>query len=225
MEIDEEVWNHATFSKNRERMLNGDDDREFFYGVTELARKQKLLSYEHFTVDGTLLEAWTSQKSFRRKDGEEPPSGKARDFRGEHRGNETHQSTPEARLYRRTHHGEANLSYLGHVLIENRNGLAVSGCVTQANSYAERDAALAMLEELPVLGLAAYNLVRIRGLGWQRENRLPPGRGNACRGSSGKSDFLNFCPPHFPMVALDSRSIQIRGFFNSRLGEFEKALD
>jgi transposase len=152
LEMDDEVWNHATFSKNRERMLSGDIAREFFYEVTELARKQKLLSDEHFTVDGTLLEAWASQKSFRRKDGGEPPSGKARDFRGEPRSNETHQSTtdPEARLYRRTHHGEAKLSYLGHVLIENRNGLAVSGCVTQANSYAERDAALAMLEELPV---------------------------------------------------------------------------
>jgi transposase len=152
LEMDDEVWNHATFSKNRERMLSGDIAREFFHEVTELARKQKLLSDEHFTVDGTLLEAWASQKSFRRKDGEEPPSGKARDFRGEPRSNETHQSTtdPEARLYRRTHHGEAKLSYLGHVLIENRNGLAVGGCVTQANSYAERDAALAMLEELPV---------------------------------------------------------------------------
>jgi transposase len=152
LEMDDEVWNHATFSKNRERMLSGDIAREFFYEVTELARKQKLLSDEHFTVDGTLLEAWASQKSFRRKDGGDPPSGKARDFRGEPRSNETHQSTtdPEARLYRRTHHGEAKLSYLGHVLIENRNGFAVGGCVTQANSYAERDAALAMLEELPI---------------------------------------------------------------------------
>lgn len=152
LEMDDEVWNHATFSKNRERMLGGDVAREFFYEVTELARKKKLLSDEHFTVDGTLLEAWASQKSFRRKDGGEPPSGKACDFRGEPRSNETHQSTtdPEARLYRRTHHGEAKLSYLGHVVIENRNGLAVSGCVTQANSHAERDAALAMLEDLPV---------------------------------------------------------------------------
>jgi transposase len=151
LEMDDEVWNHATFSKNRERMLSGDVAREFFYEVTQLARKQKLLSDEHFTVDGTLLEAWASQKSFRRKDGGDPPSGDGRDFRGEPRSNETHQSTtdPEARLYRRTHHGEAKLSYLGHVLIENRNGLAVSGCVTQANSYAEREAALAMVEEIP----------------------------------------------------------------------------
>jgi transposase len=151
LEVDDEVWSHATFSKNRERMLSGDIAREFFYEVTELARKRKLLSDEHFTVDGTLLEAWASQKSFRRKDGGDTPSGDGRDFRGEARSNETHQSTtdPEARLYRRTHHGEAKLSYLGHVLIENRNGLAVSGCVTQANSYAEREAALAMIEEIP----------------------------------------------------------------------------
>lgn len=151
LEMDDEVWNHATFSKNRERMLSGDIAREFFHEVTQLARQRKLLSDEHFTVDGTLLEAWASQKSFRRKDGGEPPSDGGRDFRGEARSNETHQSRtdPEARLYRRTHHGEAKLSYLGHVLIENRNGLVVGGCVTQANSYAEREAALAMIEEIP----------------------------------------------------------------------------
>ena len=104
-------------------------------------------------MDGTLLEAWASHKSFRRKDGEPPPAA-GRDFRGERRSNDTHASTtdPDARLYRRTHHGEAKLAYLGHVLMENRNGLAVGGCVTHATGYAERDAALDLIQALPVNG-------------------------------------------------------------------------
>ena len=115
-----------------------------------MARERALLSDEHFTVDGTLIEAWAGQKSFQRRDGE-PPAGSGRDFRGEKRSNETHESTtdPEARLYRRTHQGEAKLCYLGHVIVENRNGLAVAGCVTEANGYAEREAALEMVEALP----------------------------------------------------------------------------
>ena len=122
----------------------GDIAREFFHEVVEMARRRRLLSDEHFTVDGTLLEAWASHKSFRRKDGEPPPGTGGRDFRGERRSNDTHASTtdPDARLYRRTHHGEAKLAYLGHVLMENRNGLAVGGCVTHATGYAEREAAL-----------------------------------------------------------------------------------
>jgi len=151
--MDDPIWAPTVFSKNRDRLLAGDIAREFFHEVVELARRRGLLSDEHFTVDGTLLEAWASQKSFRRKDGEPPPAD-GRDFRGERRSNDTHASTtdPDARLYRRTHHGEAKLAYLGHVLMENRNGLAVGGCVTHATGYAERDAALELVQALPVNG-------------------------------------------------------------------------
>ena len=152
--MDDPIWAPTVFSKNRDRLLEGDIAREFFHEVVEMARRRGLLSDEHFTVDGTLLEAWASHKSFRRKDGEPPPAAGSRDFRGERRSNETHASTtdPDARLYRRTHHGEAKLAYLGHVLMENRNGLAVGGCVTHATGYAEREAALELVEALPVNG-------------------------------------------------------------------------
>jgi len=152
--MDDPIWAPTVFSKNRDRLLEGDIAREFFHEVVEMARRRGLLSDEHFTVDGTLLEAWASHKSFRRKDGEPPPAAGSRDFRGERRSNDTHASTtdPDARLYRRTHHGEAKLAYLGHVLMENRNGLAVGGCVTHATGYAEREAALELVEALPVNG-------------------------------------------------------------------------
>src|ERR1044072_4179779 len=152
--MDDPIWAPTVFSKNRDRLLEGDIAREFFNEVVEMARRRGLLSDEHFTVDGTLLEAWASHKSFRRKDGEPPPEAGGRDFRGERRSNDTHASTtdPDARLYRRTHHGEAKLAYLGHVLMENRNGLAVGGCVTRATGYAEREAALELVEALPVNG-------------------------------------------------------------------------
>jgi transposase len=144
MEMDERVWNHAVFSKNRDRLLNHEVAEAFFQRV--LKQAQPFLSDEHFTVDGTLLEAWASQKSFRPK--QEPPTGTPReaDFHGEQRSNETHQSTtdPEARLYKKSKGAEAKLSYLGHVLMENRNGLLVRTMVTQADGTAERDAALLM---------------------------------------------------------------------------------
>jgi transposase len=152
--MDDPIWAPTVFSKNRDRLLEGDIAREFFHEVVEMARRRGLLSDEHFTVDGTLLEAWASHQSFRRKDGEPPAASGSRDFRGERRSNDTHASTtdPDARLYRRTHHGEAKLAYLGHVLMENRNGLAVGGCVTHATGYAEREAALELVEALPVNG-------------------------------------------------------------------------
>lgn len=150
LSMDDAVWAPTVYSKNRERLLEGNVAREFFAEVVALAREHGLLSDEHFTVDGTLLEAWASQKSFQSKD-DGGSSSKARDFRGQKRSNATHASTtdPEARLYRRTHHGEAKLSYLGHVLMENRNGLAVGGCVTEATGFAEREAAVELVEELP----------------------------------------------------------------------------
>jgi len=150
MNMDEEVWNHAVFSKNRERLLNEEIAEVFFQRVLEQAHPY--LSDEHFTVDGTLLDAWAGQKSFRRRDGKGEPGGpREANFHGEQRRNDTHQSTtdPEARLYRKSKGSEAKLSYLGHVLMENRNGLLVQTMVTEANGTGERDAAMLMAEKLP----------------------------------------------------------------------------
>ena len=146
LEIDDAVWNHAVFSKNRDRLLNQDMAQKFFTQVKEQAAG--LMSDEHFTVDGTLIEAWASQKSFRRKD--KGGSGSGGDFHGEKRKNETHDSKtdPEARLYKKSAGQEAKLSYLGHTVVENRNGLMAAAMTTQADGTAEREAALLMLYEL-----------------------------------------------------------------------------
>src|ERR1700689_1958288 len=151
MEMDEEVWNHAVFSKNRERLLNEEIAEGFFRRVIE--RAKPFMSDEHFTVDGTLIEAWASQKSFRRKDGKGKPPGAGGevDFRGEKRKNQTHESTtdPEARLFKKSKRSEAKLGYLGHVLMENRNGLLVQTFLTEATGRAEREAAMLMVEAIP----------------------------------------------------------------------------
>jgi transposase len=142
MEMDEPVWNHAVFSKNRERLLNQEVAQAFLQRV--LAQAKPHLSDEHFTVDGTLIEAWASQNSFQKRDGGE---GDGSQFRGERRRNDTHESKtdPDAKLYRKGGGQEAKLCYLGHVLMENRNGLIVDAMVTQADGTAERDAALLMV--------------------------------------------------------------------------------
>jgi transposase len=147
LEIDDEVWNHAVFSKNRDRLLNQDLAQKFFAHVKEQAAG--LMSDEHFTVDGTLIEAWAGQKSFRRKDKDDTPKGGG-EFHGQPRSNQTHASStdPEARLYKKSAGQEAKLSYLGHTLVENRNGLIAAAMTTQADGRAERDAALLMLHEL-----------------------------------------------------------------------------
>jgi len=151
MEMDEAVWNHAVFSKNRERLLNEEIAESFFQRVLE--RATPYMSDEHFTVDGTLIEAWASQKSFRRKDGKGKPPGPAGevDFHGEKRKNQTHASTtdPDARLFRKSKGSEAKLNYMGHVLMENRNGLLVQTFLTEATGRAERDAAMLMVEAIP----------------------------------------------------------------------------
>ena len=151
MEMDEMVWNHAVYSKNRERLLNEEIAGGFFRKVLE--RAKPFMSDEHFTVDGTLIEAWASHKSFRRKDGQGKPPGAGGevDFHGEKRNNKTHESTtdPDARLFRKSQGSEAKLSYLGHVLMENRNGLLVQTFLTEANGRAERDAAMLMAEAIP----------------------------------------------------------------------------
>src|SRR3954452_20128862 len=151
--IDDAAWDHSTFSKNRDRLLDGDIAAKFLAAVLAQPKVKKLLSTDHFSVDGTLIEAWASMKSFKPKDGAgDPPMDGGRnteaDCRGEKRSNETHASTtdPDARLYRKGAGKEAKLCFLGHALMENRNGLIVDACVTQADGHAERSAALAMIE-------------------------------------------------------------------------------
>src|SRR5215510_3369779 len=155
LNMDDGVWDATVFSKNRDRMLKSDIAGLFFQAVVEEARAMSLLSDEHFSVDGTLIEAWASQKSFQKKDnGESGTSGDggnaAVDFHGEQRTNETHESRtdPDARLYRKGKGKEAKLCYAGHVVMENRNGLAVDGQITKATGTAERDAALDMLADI-----------------------------------------------------------------------------
>jgi len=153
--MDDAVWDATVFTKNRDRLLAGDVAQAFFERVVEQARKKKLLSAEHFTVDGTLVEAWASHKSFQPRQGgggpsDDDPGNPSVSFRGEKRSNETHLSTtdPEARLTR-TKGKEAKLAYQGHVLMENRHGLVVDARLTQASGYAERETALAMAEAIP----------------------------------------------------------------------------
>jgi transposase len=152
--VDDEAWDHSTFSKNRDRLLEGDVAAKFMQAVLDQPRVKRLLSTDHFSVDGTLIEAWASLKSFKPKGGsDEPsPSGGGRnteaDFHGQKRSNETHASMtdPEAKLYRKGRGKEAKLSFMGHALMENRNGLVVDACLTEANGHAERIAALHMIE-------------------------------------------------------------------------------
>lgn len=153
--MDESVWDATTFSKNRERFIDGEVARRFFDQVLREAKQRDLVSEEHFSVDGTLIEAWASLKSFRPKDdsGSQPPDdpGNATvNFRGERRSNETHQSQtdPEARLARKGDGKEAKLSYCGSVLIENRHGLVVDTELLHATGTAERDAAMMMAERI-----------------------------------------------------------------------------
>jgi transposase len=151
--IDDPAWDHSTFSKNRDRLLEGDITARFLSALLAQPRVKRLLSTEHFSVDGTLIEAWASMKSFRPKDSsDEPPSDGGRNaqvnFRGETRSNATHASTtdPDARLYRKGRGKEAKLCFMGHALMENRSGLLVGTCLTRADGHAERVAALALIE-------------------------------------------------------------------------------
>lgn len=153
--IDDPVWDHSVFSKNRDRLNAQAVAAEFLNEVVRLAEKQGLISDEHFSVDGTLLQAWASQKSFRPKDGppDDPgpgPRNAQPDFKGQKRSNDTHASTsdPDARLYRKSHNVGAQLSYLGHVLMEHRSGLVRGAHVTLASGRGEREAALTLLGKL-----------------------------------------------------------------------------
>jgi transposase len=152
LSLDDPIWSPTTFSKNRDRLLQGDIASAFFDAVLDQARGADLLSDEHFTVDGTMLEAWASLKSFRRKDAEpapppDDPGNPTVNFHGETRKNDTHASTsdPDAQLYRKGQGKEAKLAYLGHVLLDNRHGLVANVCATAATGTAEREAALELL--------------------------------------------------------------------------------
>jgi transposase len=152
--VDDIAWDHSVFSKNRDRLLEGDIAAKFMRAVLEQPGVKRLLSTDHFSVDGTLIEAWASMKSFKPKSRrDEPPAeggGRNReaDFRGQRRSNDTHASTtdPEAKLYRKGPGKEAKLCFMGHALMENRNGLVVDACLTPADGHAERIAALHMIE-------------------------------------------------------------------------------
>ena len=154
LNVEDEPFHPTMFTKNRERLLEADAARVLLKEVVKEARRRRLLSPDYFSVDGTLLDAWASHKSYRPRD-ERPPDDGQRggrnhdvDFKGERRRRDTHESTtdPEARLYRKGKQQAARLCYLGHVLTENRHGLVVDVELTEADGYAERDAALAMLE-------------------------------------------------------------------------------
>src|SRR5262249_22844920 len=151
-------WDATVFCKNRDRLLDGDIAAKFFVAVLNLPQVRKLLSSEHFSVDGTLIETWASLKSFVPKDGGSPPSGKGgggrsdhgeRDFHGEKRKNDTDCSTtdPDARLFRKGAGKEAKLCHMGHLMMENRNGLLVDARLSEANGTAERTTALNMIED------------------------------------------------------------------------------
>ena len=155
--IDEAAWDHSTFTKNRDRLLEGEIAAKFLAAVLAQPAVKRLLSTDHFSVDGTLIEAWASMKSFKPKDqgGDQGPPASASggrnadvDFKGHKRSNETHESTtdPEARLYRKGSGMEAKLCFIGHTLMENRSGLIVDARLTGADGHAERNAALSMIE-------------------------------------------------------------------------------
>jgi len=169
LSANEPVWHPTVFTKNRDRLLEGAVAEEFFSLIVNQARKKRLLSDDHFTVDGTLIEAWAGQKSFQRKDNDDDPLNPPPPNRGsnptvnwhkEKRSNQTHESITDsmARLYKKTRGAEARLGYLGHVLTENRNGLVVDVRLTQASGTAEREAALAMIG-----GKAASKRVTLAG--------------------------------------------------------------
>ena len=154
--LDKAPWDHSTYTKNRDRLIEHEVVRELFEAVLDQARARHLLSAEHFSVDGTLVRAWASHKSFVSKDGPPPPSSGPRgnpevDFKGETRTNDTHRSTTDAdaKLYTKSSRAGAIPCYMGHALTENRNGLVVDERLTKATGTAEREAALAMLGELP----------------------------------------------------------------------------
>jgi transposase len=203
LSMDDAVWDVTVFTKNRERLLAGEVAQSFFQQVVEQARAQELLSAEHFTVDGTLIEAWAGHKSFKPQDCQPPPDDPSNpkvDFHGERRSNATHHSTtdPQARLYKKATGKEAKLCYLGHLLMENRNGLVVNTRLTQATGRAEREAALAMVAALPGFG------------------RVTLGADKAYDAKAFVQQLRDHCvTPHVapkPATAIDGRTSRHRGY-------------
>jgi transposase len=212
LSMDDKVWDHSVFSKNRERFLRSDLAAAFFGRIHEQAAQAGLLSDEHFTVDGTLIEAWASLKSFRPKDTPPPEGGSGRnqevDFHGERRLNQTHASTtdPEARLFRKGKGKEAKLCFMGHVLMENRHGLIITPRLTAATGTAERDTAERMVGDLPgrhritVSGDKAYDtrefVQSLRAL-----NAVP----HVARNRTGRSSAIDGRTTRHPGYAISQR--------------------
>lgn len=213
LETDDPVWDPSTFSKNRDRFLGGNVSRRFLAQVVAQARGEGLLSDEHFSVDGTLIEAWASMKSVRPKDGSsDGPSPEGRnptvDFRGEKRSNDTHASAtdPEARMYRKGKGKETKLCYLGHVLMENRNGLVVDACTTLATGKAEREAAVELLK--PVAGTKRITVAGDKGYDTQdfvktlRDLRVTP---HVAQNTSGRRSAIDARTTRHPGYAVSQR--------------------
>lgn len=215
LSADEPVWARTVFSKNRDRLLEADVARQLFEQVLAQAQARGLTSDEHFSVDGTLIEAWASQRSFRRKDGsdDDNPDGggrnAGRNFHGEKRSNDTHESRtdPDARMARKGGDDGAKLRYAGHALMENRNGLVVDAMVTQANGYAEREAALEML--------AAY--------GWRGGTTLGADKGYDTRGFVDELRKMQVTPHVAQNLkapggsAIDGRTTRHAGYASSQV--------
>ena len=227
--MDALVWDVTVFTKNRERLVDGDIAAQFMAAVLSQPRVKALLSDEHFSVDGTLIEAWASMKSFRPKDGggspPDPGRNGERDFHGETRSNETHASTtdPDARLIRKGPGQAAKLAYMGHVLMENRHGLAVDARLTRATGTAERDAALAMIDDVPgshrvTLGAdKAYDTAGfVAGL---RERRVPPHVPRNTRGRRAAIDGRTTRHPGYVVsLRLRKRIEEVFGWVKSSAG-------
>jgi transposase len=211
--IDDLVWHPTAFTTNRDRLLQGAVAAKFLAAVLSHARVRQLLSREHFSVDGTLIEAWASMKSFRPKDGaDEPPGGGrngSRNFHGEQRRNDTHASTTdaEARLFRKGAGKEAKLCFMGHLLMENRSGLVVATRLTQATGLAEREAASRLIEDLPgrhritVGADRAYDTTGFV-VGMRRLNATP----HVAQNASGRSSRIDRRTVRHPGYAASQRA-------------------
>ena len=217
--MDDAVWNHAVFSKNRDRLLTSEVAQQFFTAVTRQARR--FMSDEHFTVDGTLIQAWASQKSFRKKDG--PGDDDGTNFHDQKRSNDTHESTtdPDARLYKKSYGKESKLAYLGHALVENRNGLIAAAMVTQADGYAEREAALADAGRQATGPFAAHHRRRGQGLRRQglREGCAGFERDAACNQKRNRTDLEHGWQDDPSPRLLDQPELPLAGGEALRLAE------
>ncbi|MDB5474842.1 MAG: transposase [Phenylobacterium sp.] len=217
--VDDVVWDHSSFTKNRDRLLAGEIVAKFLRAILAQPRVKRLMSSDHFSVDGTLIEAWASMKSFRTKDGgDNDPDGPGRNaergFHKEKRSNETHRSTtdPEARLYRKGDGQPAKLCYMGHALMENRHGLAVDGLVTHATGTAEREATLAMLDRRRGrrrITLGADKAYDVRGfIGDLRRRRVTPHvaiDGHLSKTGKPRSSAVGARTAHHPGYAVSQR--------------------